>query len=67
MFDGIKNSFKNISNSSKITSAKLTDMAKEMKDMPYNKLTPVQIAYIVFALVVFILIGIFIYPMINHF
>lgn len=65
MFDGIKNSFKSTVDIGENASKEFMNMAKEIKDMPYKKLKPIHIAYLLFAIIAFAIIAFVIFPIIN--
>lgn len=65
MFDGMKNSIKNTVVTGQQASETFINMAKEMKSMPFRKLKPLQIAYLVVAIIIFIVMAFVVFPILN--
>ena len=56
MFDGIRNSLKNTSNTTKRTTKTIFDMIKGLPNLPWKRLPLIGWAYIIFTLIVFLFI-----------
>lgn len=65
MFDGLKNSIRSTKDTTKRASDDIIQMAKEVKDAPWHNLPPMGWAYIGFAVIMFILIIVFLVPLVT--